>query len=106
MEGRSFTCEVSTSRGERLWQFRIESGETKFRTRLPEGEYVFNWNSYSSYSGEDGIELDYVTHETVEGVSDKVVLDFSRLAYARVKTVVPDGLEADYCNVSTGGFHH
>lgn len=103
MEGRSFTCEVSTSRGERLWQFRIESGETKFRTRLPEGEYVFNWNSYSSYSGEDGIELDYVTHETVEGVSDKVVLDFSRLAYARVKTVVPDGLEADYCNVSTGG---
>lgn len=103
MEGRSFTCEVSTSRGERLWQFRIESGETKFRTRLPEGEYVFNWNSYSSYSGEDGIELDYVAHETVEGVSDKVVLDFSRLAYARVKTVVPDGLEADYCNVSTGG---
>ena len=94
MEGRSFTCEVSTSRGERLWQFR---------TRLPEGEYVFNWNSYSSYSGEDGIELDYVAHETVEGVSDKVVLDFSRLAYARVKTVVPDGLEADYCNVSTGG---
>lgn len=103
MEGRSFTCEVSTSRGERLWQFRIESGETKFRTLLPEGEYVFNWNSYSSYSGEDGIELDYVAHETVEGVSDKVVLDFSRLAYARVKTVVPDGLEADYCNVSTGG---
>lgn len=103
MEGRSFTCEVSTSRGERLWQFRIESGETKFRTRLPEGEYVFNWNSYSSYSGEDGIELDYVAHETVESVSDKVVLDFSRLAYARVKTVVPDGLEADYCNVSTGG---
>lgn len=103
MEGRSFTCEVSTSRGERLWQFRIESGETKFQTRLPEGEYVFNWNSYSSYSGEDGIELDYVAHETVEGVSDKVVLDFSRLAYARVKTVVPDGLEADYCNVSTGG---
>lgn len=103
MEGRSFTCEVSTSRGERLWQFRIESGETKFRTRLPEGEYVFNWNSYSSYSGEDGIELDYVAHETVEGASDKVVLDFSRLAYARVKTVVPDGLEADYCNVSTGG---
>ncbi|WP_278766304.1 T9SS type A sorting domain-containing protein [Paraprevotella clara] len=103
MEGRSFTCEVSTSRGERLWQFRIESGETKFRTRLPEGEYVFNWNSYSSYSGEDGIELDYVAHETVEGVSDKVVLDFSRLAYARVKTVVPDGLEADYCYVSTGG---
>ena len=103
MEGRSFTCEVSTSRGERLWQFRIESGETKFRTRLPEGEYVFNWNSYSSYSGEDGIELDYVAHETVEGVSDKGVLDFSRLAYARVKTVVPDGLEADYCNVSTGG---
>ena len=103
MEGRSFTCEVSTSRGERLWQFRIESGETKFRTRLPEGEYVFNWNSYSSYSGEDGIEFDYVTHETVEGVSDKVALDFSRLAYARVKTVVPDGLEADYCNVSTGG---
>ena len=103
MEGRSFTCEVSTSRGERLWQFRIESGETKFRTRLPEGEYVFNWNSYSSYSGEDGIELDYVAHETVEGVSDKAVLDFSRLAYARVKTVVPDGLEADYCNVSTGG---
>lgn len=103
MEGRSFTCEVSTSRGERLWQFRIESGETKFWTRLPEGEYVFNWNSYSSYSGEDGIELDYVAHETVEGVSDKVVLDFSRLAYARVKTVVPDGLEADYCNVSTGG---
>ena len=103
MEGRSFTCEVSTSRGERLWQFRIESGETKFRTRLPEGEYVFNWNIYSSYSGEDGIELDYVAHETVEGVSDKVVLDFSRLAYARVKTVVPDGLEADYCNVSTGG---
>lgn len=103
MEGRSFTCEVSTSRGERLWQFRIESGETKFRTRLPEGEYVFNWNSYSSYSGEDGIELDYVAHETVEGVSDKVVLDFSRLAYARVKTVVHDGLEADYCNVSTGG---
>ena len=103
MEGRSFTCEVSTSRGERMWQFRIESGETKFRTRLPEGEYVFNWNSYSSYSGEDGIELDYVAHETVEGVSDKVVLDFSRLAYARVKTVVPDGLEADYCNVSTGG---
>ena len=103
MEGRSFTCEVSTSRGERLWQFRIESGETKFRTRLPEGEYVFNWNSYSSYSGEDGIELDYVAHETVEGVSDKEVLDFSRLAYARVKTVVPDGLEADYCNVSTGG---
>ena len=103
MEGRAFTCEVSTSRGERLWQFRIESGETKFRTRLPEGEYVFNWNSYSSYSGEDGIELDYVAHETVEGVSDKVVLDFSRLAYARVKTVVPDGLEADYCNVSTGG---
>ena len=103
MEGRSFTCEVSTSRGERLWQFRIERGETKFRTRVPEGEYVFNWNSYSSYSGEDGIELDYVAHETVEGVSDKVVLDFSRLAYARVKTVVPDGLEADYCNVSTGG---
>lgn len=103
MEGRSFTCEVSTSRGERLWQFRLESGETKFRTRLPEGEYVFNWNSYSSYSGEDGIELDYVAHETVESVSDKVVLDFSRLAYARVKTVVPDGLEADYCNVSTGG---
>lgn len=103
MEGRSFTCEVSTSRGERLWQFRIESGETKFQTRLPEGEYVFNWNSYSSYSGEDGIELDYVAHETVEGASDKVVLDFSRLAYARVKTVVPDGLEADYCNVSTGG---
>ena len=103
MEGRSFTCEVSTSRGERLWQFRIDSGETKFRTSLPEGEYVFNWNSYSSYSGEDGIELDYVAHETVEGVSDKVVLDFSRLAYARVKTVVPDGLEADYCNVSTGG---
>ena len=103
MEGRSFTCEVSTSRGERLWQFRIESGETKFQTRLPEGEYVFNWNSYSSYSGEDGIELDYVAHETVEGVSDKVVLDFSRLAYARVKTVVPDGLEADYRNVSTGG---
>ena len=103
MEGRSFTCEVSTSRGERLWQFRIESGETKFQTRLPEGEYVFNWNSYSSYSGEDGIELDYVAHETVESVSDKVVLDFSRLAYARVKTVVPDGLEADYCNVSTGG---
>lgn len=103
MEGRSFTCEVSTSRGERLWQFRIESGETKFRTRLPEGEYVFNWNSYSSYSGEDGIELDYVAHETVESVSDKVVLDFSRLAYARMKTVVPDGLEADYCNVSTGG---
>lgn len=103
MEGRSFTCEVSTSRGERLWQFRIESGETKFQTRLPKGEYVFNWNSYSSYSGEDGIELDYVAHETVESVSDKVVLDFSRLAYARVKTVVPDGLEADYCNVSTGG---
>ena len=103
MEGRSFTCEVSTSRGESLWQFRIESGETKFRTRLPEGEYVFNWTSYSSYSGEDGIEFDYVTRETVEGVSDKVALDFSRLAYARVKTVVPDGLEADYCNVSTGG---
>lgn len=103
MEGRSFTCEVSTSRGERLWQFRIESGETKFRTRLPEGEYVFNWTSYSSYSGGDEIVFDYVTHESVEGVSDKVVLDFSRLAYARVKTVVPDGLEADYCNVSTGG---
>lgn len=103
MERRSFTCEVSTSRGENLWQFRLERGETKFQTRLPKGEYVFNWTSYSSYSGEDGIEFDYVTHETVEGVSDKVVLDFSRLAYACVKTVVPDGLEADYCNVSTGG---
>lgn len=103
MEGRSFTCEVSTSRGENLWQFRLERGETKFQTRLPKGEYVFNWTSYSSYSGEDGIEFDYVTHETVEGVSDKVVLDFSSLAYACVKTVVPDGLEADYCNVSTGG---
>lgn len=103
MEGRSFTCEVTTPRGERLWSYRIERGETKFRTRLPEGEYVFNWTSYSTYSGEDGIEFDYVVHETVEGVSDKVVLDFSRLAYARVNTVVPDGLEADYCNVSSGG---
>lgn len=103
MEGRSFTCEVSTPRGENLWQFRLERGETTFQTRLPEGEYVFNWTCYSSYSGEDNVEFDYVTHETVEGVSDKVVLDFSRLAYARVRTVVPDGLEADYCNVSTGG---
>ena len=103
MEGRSFTCEVSTPRGENLWQFRLERGETTFQTRLPEGEYVFNWTCYSSYSGEDNVEFDYVTHETVEGVSDKVVLDFSRLAYARVRTVVPDGLEADYCNVSSGG---
>lgn len=103
MEGRSFTCEVSTPRGERLWSYRIERGETKFRTRLPEGEYVFNWTSYSTYSGEDGIEFDYVVHETVEGVSDKVVLDFSRLAYARVNTVVPDGLEADYGNVLSKG---
>ncbi len=102
MEGRSFTCEVSTPRGENLWQFRLERGETTFQTRLPEGEYVFNWTCYSSYSGEDNVEFDYVTHETVEGVSDKVVLDFSRLAYARVRTVVPDGLEADYCNVSSG----
>lgn len=97
MEGRSFTCEVTTPRGERLWSYR------KFRTRLPEGEYVFNWTSYSTYSGEDGIEFDYVVHETVEGVSDKVVLDFSRLAYARVNTVVPDGLEADYGNVLSKG---
>lgn len=103
MEGRSFTCEVTTPRGENLWQFRLERGETTFQTRLPEGEYVFNWTCYSSYSGEDNVEFDYVTHETVEGVSDKVVLDFSRLAYARVRTVVPDGLEADYCNVSSGG---
>lgn len=103
MEGRSFTCEVTTPRGERLWSYRIERGETKFRTRLPEGEYVFNWTSYSTYSGEDGIEFDYVVHETVEGVSDKVVLDFSRLAYARVNTVVPDGLEADYGNVLSKG---
>ena len=87
MEGRSFTCEVTTPRGE----------------SLPEGEYVFNWTSYSTYSGEDGIEFDYVVHETVEGVSDKVVLDFSRLAYARVNTVVPDGLEADYGNVLSKG---
>lgn len=103
MEGRSFTCEVTTPRGEGLWSYRIERGETKFRTRLPEGEYVFNWTSYSTYSGEDGIEFDYVVHETVEGVSDKVVLDFSRLAYARVNTVVPDGLEADYGNVLSKG---
>lgn len=103
MEGRSFTCEVTTPRGERLWSYRIERGETKFRTRLPEGECVFNWTSYSTYSGEDGIEFDYVVHETVEGVSDKVVLDFSRLAYARVSTVVPDGLEADYGNVLSKG---
>ena len=103
MEGRSFTCEVTTPRGERLWSYRIERGETKFRTRLPEGEYVFNWTSYSTYSGEDGIEFDYVVHETVEGVLDKVVLDFSRLAYARVNTVVPDGLEADYGNVLSKG---
>lgn len=103
MEGRSFTCEVTTPQGERLWSYRIERGETKFRTRLPEGEYVFNWTSYSTYSGEDGIEFDYVVHETVEGVSDKVVLDFNRLAYARVRTVVPDGLEADYGNVLSKG---
>lgn len=103
MEGRSFTCEVSTPRGENLWQFRLERGETTFQTRLPEGEYVFNWTSYSSYSGVDNVEFDYVVHENIGGVSDKVVLDFSRLSYARVNTVVPDGLEADYGNVLSKG---
>ena len=36
---------------------------------------------------------------TVEGVSDKVVLISSRLAYARVNTVKARRLEADYGNV-------
>ena len=103
MEGRLFTCEVSTPRGENLWQFRLERGETTFQTRLPEGEYVFNWTSYSSYSGVDNVEFDYVVHENIGGVSDKVVLDFSRLSYARVNTVVPNGLEADYGNVLSKG---
>lgn len=102
MEGQSFTCEVSTPRGENLWQFRLERGETTFQTRLPEGEYVFNWTSYSSYSGVDNVEFDYVVHENIGGVSDKVVLDFGRLSYARVNTIVPDGFEAYYCEVFSG----